>query len=254
MLCSIHGHNEICTNRCPERPTCTKPRIPLLIEALDILPSDIEFGEQNGVFYTDIKYNCVAPEAYINGLIYSMLDHERPSVSLVPCAYCGGSVMMPTSQKEEFSVENPEKYNKYTIAYCSKDCQTKHLQKFKEAKSLAFGNLKNREYALIVHGADVSKRQKEKEVHVITGNYTEQRARCLFEKLQSLQSVKKRKLLTSKEVQTFLLNDIPDTIKAPVNKIEVTAWVIMNKTKELYPMQISIGRYKQKSKYIEIIN
>lgn len=253
MLCSIHGYNEICTNRCPDRPTCTKHRIPLLIEALDILPSDIEFGEKNGVFYTDIKYNCVAPEAYINGLIYSMLDQERPSVSFVPCAYCGGAVMMPTSQKEEFSVENPEKYNKYTIAYCSKDCQTKHLQKFRESKSLAFGNLKNREYALVVHGADVSKRPKEKEVHIITGNYTEQRARCLFEKLQSLTPYKKQKSLTSLEVQGFLLKDLPDELKSGNNKIEVTAWRVMNKCAQLFPDMVLIQYYKEKSREIVLI-
>ena len=53
------------------------------------------------------------------------------------------------------------------------------MKELSEAEFLRKGTMKNREYALIVNGADVTKRIKEKEVHIITGKVTEQRARCL---------------------------------------------------------------------------
>ena len=255
MLCfEHHPYGEICTNRCSDRQSCAKKRIPLLIEALDILASDLEIGEVNGIPYTSFKSYCVAPEAYINGLVTSILENTFETICFVPCYVCGKAVTMPDSQKEDFAVNNYTKYNKITIAYCSKDCQIKHLEKLKEAKNVASGSLKNHEAALIIHGADVTKRLKEKEVHAITGTVTEQRARCLYENLMLLTPRKKRKYMSSNEVQLFLLNELPDSIKATKPRIWVTAHDVMDKTKDLFPNLILIGRSGRRSRYIEIIN
>jgi len=255
MLCSIHGHNEICTNRCPERPTCTKPRIPLLIEALDILASGIEAGESNGVFFTSFKSDCIAPEAYINNIVFEMQELHPPMLVSVKCHRpgCGTSVMMPLSQEEELMTDNYTKYSKNTYIYCSKECQERHLKKLAEAKSVASGSLKNHEYALVIHGVDVSKRLKEEEVHVISGNDREQQARCLLKKLESLKQIKNRRILTSNDVQIFLLKELPANITPSNVRIWVTAYEVMNKTMELYPDVISIGRIKKRSRYIELI-
>ena len=59
MLCLEHSTNsmgEICTNRCPERPTCHQHRIPFLIEAfatdsteyISTVASLTAFGSTNG--------------------------------------------------------------------------------------------------------------------------------------------------------------------------------------------------------------
>jgi hypothetical protein len=122
-----------------------------------------------------------------------------------------------------------------------------------ESKSIASGTLKNHEFALKIYGADTTKRLKEREKDVITGTITEQRARCLREKLIAIVPRKKKKCLTSKEVQDFLLNELPASLKASPKKIEVTAWFVMNKTIQLFPNEVLISYYKEKSRYIELI-
>jgi hypothetical protein len=174
MLCFAHIDNkfgEICTNRCPERPECKKKRIPFLIEALDILASDIEVGESNGVFFTSFKSYCIAPEAYINGIVFEMHNPIPPRLINVKCHRpgCGNQILMPLSQEEELMTDNYTKYNKNCYIYCSKECQDKHIKKMAESKSVASGTLKNHEFALKIYGADTTKRLKEREKDVITG-------------------------------------------------------------------------------------
>lgn len=178
-----------------------------------------------------------------------------PPLTPMICAYpeCRNMIWITVQQKREFKTYNVLKYGDSLDPYCSIECQQKHFKDLAESEFLDKGTIKNRDYALIVHSADVSKRLKEKEVHVISGNITEQRARCLFEKLNSILPRNKKRYLTSKDVQEFLLNELPANLKPPAHKIEVTAWVIMNKTKKLYPNAISINHYKGKSKYIELI-
>ena len=254
MLCYVHSNNgEICTNRCPDRQTCTIKRIHFLIEAIDIIVSDIDFGEIDGIYYTSFKSDCIAPEAYINDLVFYMQENIYPHISSVPCAYCDKSFILPTSQKKKLLTDNYTKYYKTNYLYCSKECQEKHLKELAESKSVASGSLKNHESALIVHGADVTKRLKEKEVHIIVGNITEQRARCLYEKLISTIPRKKKRYLTSNEVQSFLLKDLPDSLKANENKIDVTAWYVMNKCELLFPMSISITRINKRTRSLELI-
>lgn len=60
---------DICTNRCPERPTCHQHRIPFLIEAVDRLADEVYSSELNGLFTIDYETYCLSPEAYINGVI-----------------------------------------------------------------------------------------------------------------------------------------------------------------------------------------
>lgn len=259
MLCfaptkDISG--EICTNRCPDRQTCTKKRIPLLIEALDILASEIEIEEKNGLFFTSFKSYCIAPEAYINGIVFEMSEPAPTKHIHVKCHRpgCGNFVMMPVSQEEELMTDNYTKYNKNTYIYCSKDCQERHITKLAEAKSIASGTLKNHEYAIVIHGADTTKRLKEKEVHVITGTVTEQQARCLKEKLESLTPRQKRKFLMSKDVKLYFLKDVSDHLKINESNAHRDAYRIMNKCRELFPDAISIKNFNKKVRYIELIN
>lgn len=254
MLCFEHSDKfgEICTNRCKKRPTCTKKRIPLLIEALDILASDIEVSEGNNIFFTSFKSYCIAPEAYINKLVFSMQEQEPPRLTMMSCSYpgCDGSILLPRSQKRELLSDNYLKYNKNTYVYCSKDCQERHLKELAKSKSVASGTLKNHEYALKIYGADTTKRLKEREKEIITGNVTEQRARCLRDKLISMAPRHKKKYLTPKEIQSFLLNELPENLKVHPVRIHVTTSEIVNKTKQLFPDEISIEKINKRTRII----
>ncbi len=167
---------------------------------------------------------------------------------------CSNLIWVTRDQKRELKTHHYLKYGKTVDVYCSKDCQEKHMKELSQAEFLTKGSMKNHEYALVIHGADVSKRIKEKEVHIIAGNVSELRARALLEKLMSMAPRKKRKYLTSKEVQLFLLNDLPDNLKAPKTRIWVTAHDVMDKTVELFPSMVLIGRIGKRSRYIEYIN
>lgn len=71
MLCFAHNKifGEICTNRCPDRRTCNIQKSFILIEATDVLASEIHSEELNGLFLTSFFPYCSAPEAYLNGAI-----------------------------------------------------------------------------------------------------------------------------------------------------------------------------------------
>jgi hypothetical protein len=79
MLCFANPYNkfgEICTNRCPERHRCTIQKSSILIEATDILASEINSEEVNGICVTSFVPYCSAPEAYLNGVID---DYQPPA-------------------------------------------------------------------------------------------------------------------------------------------------------------------------------
>lgn len=177
-------------------------------------------------------------------------------LTLVNCSYpeCSNVFYITVEQKRELKTFHYLKYGKTADVYCSKECQEKHLKDLSQAEFLRKGTLKNREYALIVHDADVTKRLKEKEVHIISGTVTEQRARCLYEKLNSVLPRKKEKFLTSHEVQMFLLNELTDDLKAPPSAAKVAAYDTMNKTRELFPNHISICMMNRKTRKILLIN
>lgn len=85
-----HNSGEICTNRCPERLSCTIQKIPFLIEALDILISEIETGELDGTHYTSFKSYYITPESYIHELAFMQNPEiEHPSITSAHCEYCG---------------------------------------------------------------------------------------------------------------------------------------------------------------------
>lgn len=178
-----------------------------------------------------------------------------PPLTPMICAYpdCPNMVWITVKQKRELKTDNVLKYGTSSDVYCSIECQQKHLRELSESEFLMKGTLKNREYALVIHGADVTKRPKEKEVHILTGNTTSQRAGCLYQKLLTLTPVKKRRLLTSNEVKEFLINDLPDKLKVKGKYPERAAYDVMDKTKELYPDAILIESLNEKSRYIEIM-
>ncbi len=77
MLCYQHNENgEICTNRCPERSSCKLKNAPVLVEsgfilsAGDRLTSMIDFAEVDGIQCIAMKLNGIAPEGYINEVVY----------------------------------------------------------------------------------------------------------------------------------------------------------------------------------------
>lgn len=174
---------------------------------------------------------------------------------MMNCSYpeCSEVFYISVEQKRELKTYNFLKYGTTSDVYCSKECQEKHMKELSEAEFLRKGTMKNREYALIVNGADVTKRIKEKEVHIITGKVTEQRARCLREKLSSVLPRNKARYLTSREVQEFLLKDVSANIKAPVDNIDVTAWRVMNKCRELFPNSVLIIRQNKKNRCLMLI-
>jgi len=80
MLCFDHQSNkfgEICTNKCSHRQKCTNIKASFLIEATDILASEIISENTNGVYVTSFVPYCSAPEAYINGVINDYYKNER---------------------------------------------------------------------------------------------------------------------------------------------------------------------------------
>jgi hypothetical protein len=74
MLCfdPLSQHSEICTNRCEKRLECKTKKIPLLIEALDVLSYEIKSDQSGPLFTTSITPYCLAPDGFINGAIYDV--------------------------------------------------------------------------------------------------------------------------------------------------------------------------------------
>lgn len=77
MLCFVHTNKfgDICTNRCPDRQKCNIQKSSILIEAVDILASEVVSEEENGIFITSLVPYCSAPEAYLNGVVYDFLEN-----------------------------------------------------------------------------------------------------------------------------------------------------------------------------------
>jgi hypothetical protein len=257
MLCFTHSYNkhgEICTNQCEKRPECDIKKTPFLIEARDYLHSEV-YSEQSGdAFILSKNTTCSAPEAYENDVINGGIKID------VRCTYahCSHSITMTLKQYTELKTENYLKYGKTSDIYCSKQCQEKHEQELKKSKFLVSGNLKNHESALIFKGVDTTKpRTKEKEVMIITGTVTEQRAKCLREELISIVSRElrgeKRKYLTSKEVQSFLKLGVSDNLLVGGDDVATAAYDTMNKCKEIYPNDISIEWINRKTRCIIFI-
>jgi len=166
---------------------------------------------------------------------------------------CSQKITITVEQKIELLEENFLKYGKISLIYCCKACQDEHLQKLSESKFVRKGTLKNHEYALIVHDADVTKRQKGREVHLITGNIRELRASVLREKLSSVIPRDKRKYMTSKEVQDFFIKDTSGKLKANSNSAATVAWRTMNKCEKMFPLEVSIFELNEKDRGIEYI-
>ena len=184
------------------------------------------------------------------------MTRTLPPLVPIICAHpdCNNMIWITKKQKRELIVTNYLKYGDLSAGICcSPGCQQKLLEEYNESEFLTKGTIKNREYALVIQGCDVAKRPKEDVVRLIVGNTTEQQARCLIEELKSLISVQNKKTMTSNDVQRFLLTKMPSIIKPKSDKIDVTAWRVMNKCKELYPDAIQIERFNEKDRCIELI-
>jgi len=166
---------------------------------------------------------------------------------------CSHRITITVDQKRELLTENFLKYGKISLIYCCKACQEAHQAKLAESKFLYKGALKNHEYALIVHGADVSKRPKEREVHIITGKRMEQRAYCLMEELMSLTPVKKRKIMYPMDIQKFIRTKLQGKLRVNEARIQVTASELIEICGQLYPNEISIIQIDGKTRALEYI-
>jgi hypothetical protein len=166
---------------------------------------------------------------------------------------CSNLITIPLEQKRELFLEDFLKYGKFSLPYCSKRCQELHQEELKKAKFLTAGTLKNHESALIVYGADTTKRFKEGEIKRITGNKTEQRAKALRDKLLSMKVRDGRRYLTSVEVHDFLKTELPDDLKIKWAGGRPATHDVMKKTKSLFPKDISINSTEKNYQEIEFI-
>nr|MDD2315252.1 hypothetical protein [Proteiniphilum sp.] len=96
--------------------------------------------------------------------------------------------------------------------------------------------------------------------HLITGNETEQRIRCVVEKLLSMSERRiklfngnqflKMKYITPKEIQSFLLMEVDEGIRVNPERIQVTASEIMTKSTEMFPDVVSIEWINKKDRVL----
>ena len=185
-----------------------------------------------------------------------------PPLTPMICAYpeCSNMFWITVQQKRELKTYNVLKYGDSHDPYCSIECQQKHLKDLAESEFLDKSTLKNREYALVVHGVDVTRRPKEKEVIYITGNFTEQRTGCVMGKLLSMSerriklskenNIRKMRYLTPKEIQEFLLTGINAKLKVNPSRIQVTASEIMTETYKRFPDLVSIEWINEKDRVL----
>lgn len=192
-----------------------------------------------------------------------LMTAKLPPMTPIICAYpeCSNMIWITVKQKRELMVNNYLKYGDLPAGICcSVECQQKLLKEWSESEFLTKGSIKNRDYALIVDGAEVTKRPKEKEIHYITGNDTELRISCVVGKLLSMsdrriklskeKQILKMKYLTPKEIQEFLLNGINSKLKVNGDRIQVTASEIMTKSVEMFPDVVSIEWVNQKDRVL----
>ncbi|MEN6293508.1 MAG: hypothetical protein ABFD07_16030 [Methanobacterium sp.] len=166
---------------------------------------------------------------------------------------CSHRITITVDQKRELLTENFLKYGKISLIYCSKACQEEHQAKLAESKFLHKGALKNHEYALIIDGADVTKRPKEKEVHIITGPKMEQRAYCLREELMSVTPIKKRKIMYPIDIQAFIRKKLTGKLRVSEARVQVTASELIDICAQLYPSEISVEHIDGKTRAIVYI-
>lgn len=188
---------------------------------------------------------------------------KLPPLTPVICAYpeCSNMVWITVKQKRELIINNYLKYGDLSAGICcSQECQQKLLNELSQSKFLTTGNVKNRERALIVEGADVLKRPKEEEVLIITGTKTQQRTSCIVNKLLSMKERKiklynektplKLKYLDNKEIQDYLLMGINADLRVKPDRIQVTASEIMSNSKAMFPDVVSLELYNQKDRVL----
>jgi hypothetical protein len=162
-------------------------------------------------------------------------------------------ITIPIEQKREFLTENFLKYGKFVLPYCSKKCEETHQAELAKSKFLIAGTLKNHEQALLLKGVNTSKRFKNKDILLLAGNNTELQARLLREKLILIQEGGNVKPFASKDIQSFILKDLPPELIPDDKNIYRAAWRIMNKCRELFPNEILIESNDGENRTIRFI-
>lgn len=176
--------------------------------------------------------------------------------TLMSCSYpgCSNLIEVTFEQKRKFKTDYFLKYGKSIDVYCSKACQEKHMEVLSKAEFVTKGPLKNHEYAIIINGADLTKRPKETLLHVITGNVTKQRVGCVRDKLISMVPRrilgKKVKCLFPKEIQNFLLNDLHGDLKVSESRVQVTTSELITIIPQFYPNEISTEKIDGKTRVL----
>ncbi len=177
--------------------------------------------------------------------------------TLMSCSYpgCSNLIEVTFEQKRKFKTDYFLKYGKSIDVYCSKACQEKHMKELSKAEFVTRGPLKNHEYALIINGADLTKRPKETVLQVITGNVTKQRVGCVRDKLISMvprkiANGKKVKCLFPKEIQTFILNELPGDLKVSESRVQVTASELIKIIPQAYPNEITSEKIDGKTRVL----
>lgn len=193
------------------------------------------------------------------------MSTELPPLTPMICSYpeCSNMFWVTVQQKREMKTYNVLKYGDSSDAYCSIECQQKHLRDLSLSEFLDKKALKNRDYALVVRGAEeqILKRPKECEVRVITGNKTEQRIDCLKEKVVSMsqRTIKlkdttiKARFVYPNEIQYFFMNEVPKKLTISDRCIHVAASKLMNKCVEVYPDLFSLEDVDEKTRVLILI-
>lgn len=88
---------------------------------------------------------------------------------------------------------------------------------------------------------------------VFSGNETEVRARLLKDKLPDVEYRNGKKFLTSKDVQGFLLHEVPEEHKTTEKSARKVANDIMKKTVEMFPESAILTKNKKGLNIIEFI-
>lgn len=91
------------------------------------------------------------------------------------------------------------------------------------------------------------------ETMILAGNETEVRARLLKTRVQSSNMLNGKRQMNSKDVQRFLLEEIPEEHRTTKTSARKVAFDVMKKTQELFPEQIKLVKNKKGLNVIEFL-
>lgn len=92
-----------------------------------------------------------------------------------------------------------------------------------------------------------------KETVLVAGNETEVRARLLRDHLPSEAYRNGKKFMLGPEVQKFLLHEVPEEHRATTKGVRQATKEVMNKTLEMFPNEVRVGKNNKNRNFIEYI-